>query len=110
SRHDITRRDVLLGMAAVTAGAALKGLAQTTAPASPKDEPKGLVVHEWGVKIRHVTSSGTMLASPAELVAGLPTFVALHAPTSKLEFHAWKKPVIWFYGPEQTPFSLQVNA
>lgn len=70
----------------------------------------GLVVHEWGVAIRQHTASGVLLSSPAELVSGLPAFVTRQKSTRTLEPQGWDKPVIWFYGPDQTKISVTVMA
>lgn len=76
----------------------------------PTRAADGLVVHEWGVAIRHPTAHGTLLASPAELTSGLPSFVIREKQVQKLQAQGWDKPVLWFYGPEQTSITVSVSA
>lgn len=78
--------------------------------AVPARAADGLVVHEWGVAIRHPTAHGTLLGSPAELTSGLPSFVIREKQVQKLQAQGWDKPVLWFYGPEQTSITVSVTA
>lgn len=68
------------------------------------------MVHEWGVQVLAQATSGTALAAPNELIAGLPKFVFRHDKLSpmSLEHIGWDKPVIHFYGEEELAVSVKV--
>ncbi len=83
-------------------------LLPSVALAQDRTADQKFIVHEWGVMVHdHVESN--VLAAPNEFIASLPSFVFLHqqayAPTRT--DHGWKKPILYFYGPDQ--LSIQVR-
>ena len=92
------------------------------------DEPavpphKEFVVHEWAVWVKGASINGTVLSSPAQLVATLPKFVqtlkdprqATTPPQPKVGQKAipggpmWNKPVLHLYGEEGMDVRVSVT-
>ncbi len=96
----------LVGLLAATFFLAVSALADP--PAAPPH--REFVVHEWAVCVKGKTPEGTVLSSPAELVAGLPKFVQVVKEPRKVQPLGWDKPVIHLYGDEGLGVHITVKA
>jgi hypothetical protein len=84
---------------------------------------KEFVVHEWAVWVKGASLNGTVLSSPAQLVAGLPKFVQTlkdpRQPTTPAQPKVgqkaipggpmWNKPVLHLYGEEGMDVRISVT-